>query len=93
MYTWCTLRVRDGRVETVDSWPTLGEVIWEMACSSWEEPGNEWLSYVVDAAGVLVATAIFDRRPEFARHHRRRAAVALPGAGVLLRGRGREKQS
>ena len=36
-----------------------GAVIWEMACSSWEEPGNHWLSYVVDAGGQVVATAIF----------------------------------
>lgn len=59
MFTWQTLRAGDGRIETVDHWPTLGEVIWEMACSSWEEPGNHWLSYVVDAAGQVVATAIF----------------------------------
>ena len=30
-----------------------------MACWSWEEPGNRWLSYVVDAARLVVATAIF----------------------------------
>jgi hypothetical protein len=59
MFTWQTLRPGDGRIETVDSWPTLGEVIWEMACWSWEEPTNGWLSYVVDAAGLVVATAIY----------------------------------
>ena len=60
MFTWQTLRASDGRIETVDSWPTLGAVIWEMACSSWEEPGNHWLSYVAeDATGLVVATAIF----------------------------------
>jgi hypothetical protein len=41
-------------------WPTLGEVIWEMVCSSWDEPGNHSLSYVVDESyGLVVATAIF----------------------------------
>jgi hypothetical protein len=59
MFTWQTLRASDGRIETVDAWPTLGAVIWEMACSSWEEPGNAWLSYVVDESGQVVATAIF----------------------------------
>src|SRR5262249_3255968 len=59
MFTWKTLRAGDGRIETVDCWPSLGDVIWEMACSSWEEPGNHWLSYVVDDSGLVVATAIF----------------------------------
>ena len=60
MFIWQTVRAGDGRIETVDGWPTLGEVIWEMACSSWEEPGNTWLSYVVDdGAGLVVATGIF----------------------------------
>lgn len=59
MFTWRTLRASDGRIETVDAWETLGAVIWEMACTSWEEPGNDWLSYVVDDAGQVVATALF----------------------------------
>lgn len=60
MYVWQTLRASDGRVETVDGWPTLPQVIWEMACSSWEEPGNGWLSFVIDdETGMVVATAIF----------------------------------
>src|SRR4051812_14520486 len=60
MFIWQTLRASDGRVETVDSWPTLGEVIWQIACWSWEEPSNGWLSFVVDdASGLVVATAIF----------------------------------
>ena len=60
MFTWQTLRASDGRLETVDCWPSLGAVIWEMACTCWEEPGNQWLSYVVDdATSEIVATAIF----------------------------------
>lgn len=60
MFIWQTVRASDGRLETVDGWTTLGEIIWEMACSSWEEPGNAWLSYVVEeATGQVVATAIF----------------------------------
>ncbi|AMV40261.1 hypothetical protein [Planctomyces sp. SH-PL62] len=59
MFTWQTLRASDGRIETVDAWETLAAVIWEMACTSWEEPGNHWLSYVVDDAGQVVATALF----------------------------------
>jgi hypothetical protein len=60
MFLWQTLRGNDGRIETVDGWATLGEVIWEMACSSWEEPDNGWLSYVVDeSTGLVAATAIF----------------------------------
>ena len=60
MFTWQTLRASDGRLETVDRWPSLGAVIWEMACTCWEEPGNQWLSYVVDdATGEIAATAIF----------------------------------
>src|SRR5207249_2513684 len=54
------LRASDGRVETVDHWPTLGEVLWEMACHSWEDPANVWLSYVVEeATGLVAATAVF----------------------------------
>jgi hypothetical protein len=59
MFTWQTLRIADGRVETVDRWDSLGAVIWEMACSSWEEPGNHLLSFVVDDKGQVVATAAF----------------------------------
>lgn len=59
VYTWLVLRVGDHRVEIVDAWPTLGGVIWEMACSSWEEPGNRSLSFVVDETGQVAATAIF----------------------------------
>jgi hypothetical protein len=59
MFTWCALRARDGRIEIVDRWPTLDEVLREMSGSSWEEPGNRWLSYVTDSAGQVVATAIF----------------------------------
>jgi hypothetical protein len=60
VFTWQTLRASDGRLETVDRWPSLGAVIWEMACTCWEEPGNRWLSYVVDdATGEIAATAIF----------------------------------
>jgi hypothetical protein len=28
-------------------------------CGFWEEPGKHWLSYVVDADGLVVATAVF----------------------------------
>ncbi len=60
MFVWQVLRAGDGRIETVDAWPTLAEIIWEMACSSWEEPGNQWLSFVVEeASGEVVATAMF----------------------------------
>lgn len=60
MFVWQTLRADSGRVELVDRWPTLAAVVWEMACSSWEEPGNHWLSYVVDdATGEVAATGIF----------------------------------
>jgi hypothetical protein len=60
MFRWSTLRAGDGRVETVDCWPTIPEIIWEMACSSWEAPDNDWLSFVVDeTSGLVVATAIF----------------------------------
>lgn len=60
MFIWRSLRVKEGRIEEIDGWETLGAVVWEMACSSWEEPGNDWLSYIVDdATGQVVATAIF----------------------------------
>jgi hypothetical protein len=60
MFTWCTLRTRDSRIETIDRWPTLGEVLRELACWSWEEPANNWLSFVVEeASGLVVAIAIF----------------------------------
>ncbi|WP_337173578.1 hypothetical protein [Paludisphaera sp.] len=59
MFTWRTLRAGDGRIETIDAWETLAAVIWEMACTSWEDPGNHCLSYVVDDAGQVVATALF----------------------------------
>ena len=60
MFTWQTLKASEGRIETVEHYPTLQAVIWEMACSSWEEPGNAWLSYVVaDETGHVVATALF----------------------------------
>ena len=60
MFTWQTLRASDGRVDKVDGWRTLGEAVWEMACWSWEEPGNGRLSFVVEeATGLVVATAIY----------------------------------
>src|SRR4051794_7976116 len=60
MFIWHTLRVGEGRLEIVDAWPTLPEVIWEMACSSWEELDNAVISLVVDdSCGEVVATAIF----------------------------------
>ena len=32
----------------------------QFGCAFWEEPGNQWLSYVVDdATGEIAATAIF----------------------------------
>ncbi len=63
MFTWHILRLAEGRIETVDAWPTLAAVVWEMACSSWEEAGNHCLSYVVEeATGLIAATAVF--RPE-----------------------------
>lgn len=65
MFTWHILRPAEGRVETVDAWPTLATVIWEMACSAWEEPGNHLLSYVVEeATGQVAATAVFGPKLE-----------------------------
>lgn len=60
MFTWQTLRAKDGLIQTVDGWASLEEIIGEMASSSWEEPSNQWLSFVFDeTTGHVVATGLF----------------------------------
>ncbi len=60
MYLWHVVRAGDGRVQLVDGWETLDAVIAEMANSSWEEPDNNWMSYITDdCTGEAVAVALF----------------------------------
>lgn len=59
MYTWKVASGRD-KVETIEGYETLEDVLQEMAASSWEDDTNEWVSFVVDEdTGHVVATGLF----------------------------------
>ncbi len=60
MFTWRTLDIATGRIETVEGYPTLDDAIADMALLAWEDPGNHWLDYVVsEATGDVAATGLF----------------------------------
>ncbi len=57
-YTWRVLTVATGRIDDVEGYETLGAAVWDIANSSWEDPTNASLSFVV-CDGQVVATGLF----------------------------------
>ena len=64
-FTWNTMGVGDHRVKEVDAFPTLEEVLANMATLAWEDSTNHLVDYVTDdERGEVVAVAIFGPEKE-----------------------------
>lgn len=59
MYTWCTMSTRDRRVQEVDCWPTLDEMLASMAKQSWENTSLRLVDWISNEAGEVVAVSIY----------------------------------
>jgi demethoxyubiquinone hydroxylase (CLK1/Coq7/Cat5 family) len=57
-FQWYVVRGSDGTVEAVEGYDSIDDALVEMANAS-DDLSNEWLSYLVDEAGTIVATAIY----------------------------------
>ena len=59
-FTWRTMALNDPRIQEVDCFPTLDEVLADMALLAFDEPDNKLVDWVTDdTLGVVVAVAIF----------------------------------
>jgi hypothetical protein len=60
MFTWRTMAVGDGKIQEVDTLPTLADVLMTMAKLAWERPDNKLVDWITDdGRGEVVAIAIF----------------------------------
>ena len=64
-FTWHTMGVGESRVQDVDTFHTLDEVIQDMALLAWENPTNHLVDWITDdEKGEVVAVAIFGPKHE-----------------------------
>jgi hypothetical protein len=58
MATWFTMGIDNHKVQEVDIYPTLEEVLAAMASTAWEDDSNKLVDWITDEERV-VAVAIF----------------------------------
>jgi hypothetical protein len=59
-FTWNTMGMKDHRVQEVEIYDTLEEVLEAMCQSAWEDDSNQLVDWITDENKV-VAVAIFER--------------------------------
>jgi hypothetical protein len=59
MITWYCMRPSTGAIDIVECYETLDSAIAEMELLAGEDPTNQWINYVVDESGDVIATGLY----------------------------------